>query len=158
MVKSVVGGVQEEFLVVHLKSLKEHVLSKGVNVEMFSTGTFSCPVEAWKKWKGVSKIRIIATKPIFRFPDGKCLTGVVFNKIIKSLLGQYINYDEGIFLSHSFMAGMASMMALLGYKDSDIMRQGRWASNAFLQYCKLGRANRLNEQRKLASDLAKYSK
>ena len=37
----------EEILVFHLKNPKEDSLRKGVNVELFSTGTFTCPVEAW---------------------------------------------------------------------------------------------------------------
>ena len=53
------------------------------------------------------------------------MTGKQFNKDIKSVLGKIINYDENKYLSHSFRAGLASMMAASGYSDEEIMRQGR---------------------------------
>ena len=45
------------------------------------------------------------------------------------------------------------MMALAGYDDVEIMRQGRWNSQAFKLYCKTGRGSRLREQRDLARSL-----
>ena len=78
----------------------------------------------------------------------------MFNKRVKSFLGKVINYDEKRYLSHSFRAGVASMMASAGFRDDEIMRQGRWNSRAFMLYCKTGRANRLGEQRALARRLA----
>ena len=86
------------------------------------------------------------------------MTGSLFNKDIKFFLERYINYDSGKYLSHSFRAGIASMMALAGYGDEDIMQQGRWISRAFLTYCKMGRANRLPEQRELARTLSEITK
>ena len=77
------------------------------------------------------------------------MTGNSFNRELKKLLGAYIDYDEKKFLSHSFRAGFASMMAAAGYSDEEIMRQGRWYSDAFLFYCKTGRGSRLREQRDL---------
>ena len=155
LVKTKVEGIEEELLVIHLKSPKEEVISTGVNVELFATGTFSCPVSAWKKWRQVDKYRLTPTKPVFRTPEGKCFTGAQFNENLKLLLGKYVNYDKNKFLSHSFRAGMASMMALAGYGDEEIMRQGRWNSQAFKLYCKTGRGVRLREQRELARSLAK---
>ena len=150
LVKTKIDGIEEEILVVHLKMPKERSLGPGVNVELFATGTFSCPVNAWKKWRSLDKFKIRATKPVFQLANGKCLTGANLNAEIRTLLGPYIDYNKRKFLSHSFRAGMASMMALAGYKDEEIMRQGRWNSDAFKVYCKTGRANRLKEQRDLA--------
>ena len=157
LIKTKLDGTEEELLMVHLKSPKEEKLSRGVRVELFSTGTFSCPVKAWKRWTALVKGSHDPLKPIFRFSSGKCLSGSIFNTELKALLGKYFNYDEGKYLSHSFRAGMASMMALAGYTDETIMRQGRWNSNAFLVYCKTGRANRLRDQRELARNLASIS-
>ena len=135
---------------VHLKSPKEEAIRKGVNVELFSTDTLTCPVSAWKKWRKIDKLNLSPTKPVFRMTDGKCFTGALFNTHLKQLLGKYVNYDKNKFLSHSFRAGLASMMASSGYEDSIIMRQGRWNSQAFKIYCKTGRGTRLKEQRDLA--------
>ena len=89
-------------------------------MELFGTGTISCPVAAWKKWRQVDKYRLSPTKPVFRTHDGTCFTGAQFNDSLKLLLGKYVNYEKNKFLSHSFRAGMASMMALAGYSDEEI--------------------------------------
>ena len=148
-----IEGSNEDLLVCHLKNPKEDKLKAGVNIELISTGTLTCPVAAWEKWQSASKLRIEPLKPVFRLDNGKCMTGASFNKILKDLLCKYINYEEKKFLSHSFRAGFASMMAEAGYKDEEIMRQGRWHSQAFMAYCKTGRGSRLKEQRDLARKL-----
>ena len=153
MIKTKIDGKEEEILVVHLKSPKEDALKLGVNVEIFGTGTFTCPIDAWHKWQKIKGNGREPTKPVFRQPGGKCMTGALFNRELKGLLGKYLNYDEGRFLSHSFRAGFASMMAAAGYPDEVIMRQGRWHSEAFKSYCKTGRGSRLREQRDLARRL-----
>ena len=107
------------------------------------------------KWEKVSKVPHSPTKPAFRKEDGSCMTGNKFNKEIKSVLGKVINDNSKKYLSHSFRAGLASMMASAGYKDEEIMRQGRWHSSAFKLYCKTGRASRLREQRELAMKVSK---
>ena len=148
-------GQLEDVMVIHLKNPKEDNLRMGVNIELFSTNTVTCPVDAFAKWQKATTLRVDQMKPLFRFENGKCLTGAAFNKVLKGLLGKHINYDEGKFLSHSFRAGFASMMAEAGYSDQEIMRQGRWHSQAFMAYCKTGRGSRMKEQRDLARKLTK---
>ena len=65
----------------------------------------------------------------FRSPLGWAYRKHAFNEDIKSLLGKYITY--GKISSHSFRAGLASLMAQAGYKDETIMAVGRWSSDAF---------------------------
>ena len=72
----------------------------------------------------LARIGLSAAKPVFRLSDGKCLTGANLNTKIKGFLGKYVDYDKKRFLSHSFRAGMASMMTAAGYRDKEIMRQG----------------------------------
>ena len=48
-------------------------------------------------------------------------------------------------------------MAREGYSDEEINRQGRWASDAFLRYLKLGRSTRLMQQMKLAEAVAEVA-
>ena len=137
-----------------MKCPKEDKLQSGVTVELFATNTTTCPVLAWQKWRKLSKVPQCPTKPAFRKEDGTCYTRNQFNKDIKSVLGKVINYEENKYLSHSFRAGLASMMAAAGYRDEEIMRQGRWHSKAFQLYCKTGRASRLREQRDLAKKVS----
>ena len=155
LMKVKIDGVLEDVLAIHVKNPKEDKLRMGVNIELFSTGTFICPVDAWGKWLRVSGVRANPVKPVFRLDCGMCLTGKQFNKELRSLLCKFINYDEKKFLSHSFRSGFASMMAEAGYSDVEIMRQGRWHSDAFLVYCKTGRGSRLREQRDLATGKSK---
>ena len=76
-----------------------------MTVELCSNSTANCPVAAWKKYRNVSKVAASKVKPVFRLPSGACLTGDIFNKYLKLLLGKKINYDEKRILSHSFRAG-----------------------------------------------------
>ena len=114
LVNTSIEGQKEEVLVIHLKSPKEEHLNGGINVELFATGGFSCPITTWKNWRGLTKTSLPPTKPVFRLPNGKGLTGAYFNQTLKTLLGLYVNYDKKCFLSHSFRVGMASMMAAAG--------------------------------------------
>ena len=142
-------------MVLHLKHPKEDKLRSGVNVELFGTGTVTCPVNAFNKWKKASNLRQNPLKPVFCLEHGKCLTGRDFNENVKNLLEKYINYEEKRYSSHSFRSVFASMMAAAGFKDEEIMHQGRWHSEAFLAYCRTGRASRLREQRDIANRLTK---
>ena len=153
-----VEGREEEVLIIHLKAPKEDRLSSGINIELFATGTSLCPVKAWKKWMEVRKERLQATKPVFRQSSGKCMSGSLFNRDLKNLLGKYIDYSKGKITTHSFRSGFASFMAEAGYKDEEIMRQGRWHSEAFKVYCKTGRGSRMREQRDLARKIASMMK
>ena len=44
-------------------------------------------------------------------------------------------------------------MARAGYNDADIKRVGRWQSDSFLRYIKLGRSSRLEQQLELMRKL-----
>ena len=59
-------------------------------------------------------------------------------------------------MSHSFRAGIPTLMARAGYSDSEIQRQGRWRSSAFLVYCKLGRASRWKDQLTLTQRISNF--
>jgi hypothetical protein len=102
----VIDGVKETVMKIFLKNPKEDKLCQGVTVELFGTGTFSCPVAAWRKWRQVARVPLAPTKPVFRLGDGSCMTGNMLNKYLKQVLGKYINYDEKKYLSHSFRAGL----------------------------------------------------
>ena len=48
-------------------------------------------------------------------------------------------------------------MARAGYSDQEIQRQGRWASDAFLRYLKLGRSTRVQQQQELAAAMGRVA-
>ena len=99
---------------------KEEKFKKAITVELFSNSTFCCPLDALKKWKLVSKVAGGRLSPLFREESGVCYTGAEFNADLKRLLGKVIDYDKKKVLSHSFRAGMASMMARVGMSDFQI--------------------------------------
>ena len=89
--------------------------------------------------------------PLFRRHNGLPVTGVELNKVLKQCLQKHISYGKGYISSHSFRAGLASMMGLMGYADSQIMAVGRWSSNAFEAYTKLPRTIRLEMAKKIGN-------
>ena len=137
-----------------LKSPKELRKGTGIAVEIFPTNNYLCPIRAFDKWRKVSKITKTGAKPVFRHEDGSNYTGKEFNLDLKKLLGKHLDYRKGKILSHSFRAGLATMMAQNGYSDEEIMRTGRWNSSAFLAYCKLGRVRRMAVSQEMAARLA----
>ena len=132
---------------VWLKSPKEDKKGHGVMVEIFETKSELCPVASFEKWKAVSKAAVTQTKPAFRLEDGSLYNGATFNADLKSLLSKHLDYNKNKILAHSFRAGLATLMAKNNYSDSEIMRIGRWNSQAFLLYVKLDRVKRMKTSR-----------
>ena len=140
-------------LKVWLKSPKEQKQGQGLMVEVFETKSEFCPVAAYEKWRGVSKIAYSKTKPAFRSENGVLYTGKLFNEDLRSLLAKHIDYNKRKILAHSFRAGLATVMAKNGYSDSEIMRIGRWNSHAFLCYVKLNRLKRMQISKEIVRRL-----
>ena len=124
------GGQDTEYLTVHLKSPKEQKLAKGVTVELFPTENFTCPIKAYKKWRDGSKLirnnKSYRSRPLVRMESGENFTGKKLNKVLKKLLSPYVDYSKGKVTSHSYRAGLATMMAKCGYSDADIMTTGEF--------------------------------
>ena len=159
LVERNIEGEIREMLVVHLESPKEDKSKKGVDVELFRLeNSFFCPVYAWKRWRGKSKLSHEGSAPVFREEDGRGFTQNELNKVLKELLKDEIDYDQRKISGHSFRAGITTMMAKLGYSQELISLQGRWRSEAYLNYCKLGRANRLKDQLGIMMDMKEVSK
>ena len=112
-----------------------------------------CPVASFEKWKAVSKAAVTQTKPAFRLEDGSLYNGATFNADLKSLLSKHLDYNKNKILAHSFRAGLATLMAKNNYSDSEIMRIGRWNSQAFLLYVKLDRVKRMKTSREIQNRL-----
>jgi hypothetical protein len=71
------------------------------------------------------------------------------NANIKSLLEEHIDYGIGGIWSHSFWAGIPTLMAERGFEDKEIQITGRWSSRAFEFYTKNPSINRERIARRL---------
>ena len=136
-------------LEVTLKCPKESKRGKKVVVDLFETKGETCPIAAFKKWE--KNVRGKENEPAFIDAIGRPLTGRRLNKIVKSLLESHINYKTGKITSHSFRAGMASLLAAKGFEEEEIKISGRWNSRAFELYTKLPRTKREEIARRLGT-------
>ena len=93
--------------------------------------------------------------PVFRLASGKNLTADMLNSYIKSvasLLGDYPG-DVGV-TSHSFRAGIVSLMGAMGEPEDLIKAIGRWTSDSWMLYAKSGRSVRLSDQMRIQKKAA----
>ena len=135
------GGEQIEVLQYHLKSPKERRIGNGVKLEIFGNGSFCCPVRAWKSW--TKKVTLTEGQPVFKQTSSKCFTGKEFNRVLTKLLWELTEGTDGFVKSHSFRSGVATEMGKLGCSEAEIMAQGRWSSQAFKAYIKMGSLKRI---------------
>ena len=134
MTNSLTEGCARRRLSFYLKSPKEDKIGKTVVVDVYETFGSTCPVKAFCKW---SKQAIQQEdKPLFSSKLGKPLTGRVLNANIKLLLEDHIDYGVGGIWSHSFRAGIPTLLAEKGFEDKEIQVTGRWNSRAFEFYTK----------------------
>ena len=73
---------------------------------------------------------------------------------MKIFLRPHLDYKKGMFTSHSFRAGMATLMGTLGFSDEEIMAMGWWSSEAYLNYLKLPPTRRIEIARKIENSLS----
>lgn len=137
---------------IKLKSPKEDRIGKGKIVDIYENKGTICPVRAFERYTRLSK-HIERNLPIFRLENGSNLTGRRLNKTLKSLLGKHLNYNKGKITSHSFRAGLATLMGQLGFPDTQIMAMGRWSSSCFEDYMKLPRTRRIEIAQKIGKHL-----
>ena len=93
------------------------------------------------KYRAIYQWRKDDESPVFREENGECLTGKKLNDYLDEISVEL--KEKGILVrNHSFRAGVATLMAELGYPEKDIMVAGRSRSNAFMAYTKLPRLHR----------------
>ena len=153
--KATLNGVKVDILKVHLKHPKEERLSAGVTIDCFPSGDFMCPVTAFLNWKKDKVCKLSTQKPLFRLANGENYTGTNFNRDLKSLLKEVVDYEVAPITSHSFRRGLATFMRKQGcYSDEEIMRIGRWHSRAFEAYIIAPREVRARLAAELATRVA----
>ena len=126
-----------------------------LEVELFSSGGFFCPVSAIDRYMKTRPEEGREGNWTFLFPNGSPITKSQFNKILRKLLKHIDGYQD--VAGHSFRRGVPSLMARAGYSDEMIARQGRWRSNAFELYTCTGRGSRLEEQHALHATLSRMA-
>lgn len=150
-----VDGRRVKMVSCKVRNPKELPGTREVEIEMFQTKNKYCPVQAVEKLKEARRGN--EGRPFASRSSGRIMTKAFLNKFIKEALQNVVDYEKWTVSSHSFRAGVATGMARAGYSDEEIQRQGRWRSEAFLKYIRLGRAQRLEQQQKLAEELAQIA-
>ena len=143
-------GETIETLQIKLKSQKTDRVGVDQLVDVYESRGPFCPVKAFKKWLNCTQ-PLVSGMPAFREETGKPLTGRAFNKHLRVLLSKHVDYKEGSITSHSFRAGIATLMGQLGYSDDQIQALGRWSSRAFETYLKLPRTKRVAMAREIGN-------
>lgn len=143
-------GEPMETLQIKLKSQKTDRIGVDCLIDVYESNGPFCPVKAFKKWSDSTGL-LVTGKPAFREETGKPLTGRKLNKHLKLLLNKHIDYKEGSITSHSFRAGIATLMGQLGYSDDQIQALGRWSSRACETYLKLPRTKRVAMAREIGN-------
>ena len=145
-------GDQIKVIQIRLKSPKEDRIGKGKIIDIYESKGPLCPVRAWERWsrlKGETREDL----PAFRRENGTCFTGKHLNKLLRAFLEPHLDYEQMKISSHSFRAGMATLLGTLGFGDEEIMAMGRWSSDAYLSYLKLPRTKRIEMAKKVAQSL-----
>ena len=132
---------------VTLKCPKENKANKKTVIDIFESKGHLCPVKAFTRWADTVKPE--PGYPLFRDQNGTPLTGNKFNKTLRELLADNVDYEKGKITTHSFRSGVVSMMAQKGYSDEEMKAVGRWSSRAFELYAKLPRRKRAKIARKI---------
>jgi len=148
--KTKLGKENIKIIQLRLKSPKEDRIGVGKIIDIYQCGGPICPVKAFERWDSMRTWRQ-KSSPLFRMKDGSCLTGRKLNTLLKKFLSPHLDYKKGMFSSHSFRAGMATLMGTLGFSDEDIMAMGRWSSEAYLNYLKLPRTRRIEIARRIGN-------
>ena len=124
--KNVIG------LFVLFKNFK-HSKGKSFSLYIRAINSNFCPVLTLKQYINV---RPVTNGPLFLFQDVKPVSASYFNTILKSciMLAQGSNDN---FSAHSLRIGAASHCLSKGYTKDQIMKMGRWHSEAVVKYFKV---------------------
>ena len=121
------NGTMMRAVMLHLKNPKEDKTKHGIRVDISETTgplRWLCAVNAAMKYKSVMTTTD-TEKPFAATRNGKGYTRKMFNKYLKRLLMGKLDLTLGPLTSHSFRAGLATMMGKAGCSDKDIQLTGR---------------------------------
>ena len=140
-----INKVNRPVIRVLIKSPKEDRIGRDMSLEIFGNGSFLCPVRALTKYL-TERTKISGAQealPLFIKMNTKCLTGTEFSAMLTDLTSDITKNTSSTVTSHSLRAGVPSELARQGADPKHIQGVGRWSSDAWKDYCKLGRLKRL---------------
>ncbi|CAG2232678.1 unnamed protein product [Mytilus edulis] len=115
-------------LQVCIPSSKTDQLGKGSNICIYPQLDLNiCPVNLVSEF---IKSRPPVLGPLFCHFDGSPLSRYQFVTLLKKAI-DLSGIDQTRYSSHSFRIGAATTLSMDGVSDSEIMRLGRWSSNAY---------------------------
>ena len=150
-----VGRSKMKFMTILLKSPKEAKGNKEpIRVEVFATDNVYCPVEAFRRYEEFYG-QIPNNNAAFRKSiNGDGISQAYFNRNLKRFFSPYVSY--GTLSGHSFRSGLSSLLGEAGFDDESIKALGRWSSESFKRYTKLGRLKRQRNSEKVTSWVNNY--
>ena len=153
--RETINHVDRSVIKILIKSPKEDRIGKDMCLEIFGNNTFLCPVRALNKYlsERTKLDKFNQDLPLFLKQNSKCLSGRDFNIILSDLTAEVTENSSSIVKSHSLRAGVPSELAKQGADPHHIQGVGRWSSDAWKDYCKLGRKKRMNITDNLCSSI-----
>lgn len=125
---------EENRYVTMMFSKFKHSKNRKCNVNVYAQSVPYCPVQSLHEYM---YYRGRTPGPLYVTHDGVIVTREWFASCLKQSV-QFLKLDTTMFKSHSFRIGAASYAAMTGMSDSQIRIMGRWNSNVFLRYIRLG--------------------
>ena len=125
-----------------MSNYKHAPLNQQTTIEVLKSETSICP---FSRLSAYLILRPKLSGPLFIFQDGKGISKNFFTScLVKSLA--ILGLEKSKYKSHSFRIGAATFAASQGLSDDQIMRMGRWKSNAFMKYIRLPTIHHTNHK------------
>ena len=112
----------------------KHSKGKRHIIKVSSRGSINCPVKALQSY---IYLRGQQPGPLFATASQLPVSRNAFTKILRDCIN-FLGMDSTFYKSHSFRIGAATYAAQCGMSDDRIRYMGRWASQAFIRYIRLG--------------------
>ena len=143
-----VNNERIQLLQVTLKCEKTNSTGNATIVDVYASGNSTCPVAAYKKWQSVQTTT--PDLPAFMRDERRAFTCNNLNHFLADFNRRYFNVPGRTLSTHCFRAGLATLLAKIGFTDSEIMSCGRWSSRAFTDYIKAPRTQRIAMAKEIA--------
>lgn len=142
--------VEAQRVIIHLVRSKTDTFDEGVDVVLAYNGSEAfCPF-GWAQRVLDEAPDQSPDAPFFQMPDGQAFTYDYLQQCIKTLaVGAGLH--DGSFSTHSLRIGGATTLVALGYPRETVQLLGRWASDAFILYLRIGFGVHRNVSRDMAA-------